>query len=123
MPFPNDFYQYLSENTLVGIKAGNERDRFIDIWVVEVNMRIFARTWSKSENSWFTTFLRGENGKIKYGDRAIDIVGQKKKNDPELTRLINQAYLRKYNQPENIFYAQGITKPEYEEYTLEFLPI
>lgn len=51
MPFPNDFYQYLSENTLVGIKAGNEHERFIDIWGVEVNTRIFARTWSKSENS------------------------------------------------------------------------
>ena len=77
MPFPNDFYQYLSENTLVGIKAGNERDRFIDIWVVEVNMRIFARTWSKSENSWFTTFLRGENGKIKYGDCGFNTPPQK----------------------------------------------
>lgn len=51
MPFPNDFYQYLSENTLVGIKAGNEHERFIDIWGVEVNTRIFARTWSKSANS------------------------------------------------------------------------
>ena len=33
---------------------------------------------------------------------------------------INETYLKKYSQPGNKKYAQGITKPEYADYTMEF---
>lgn len=34
---------------------------------------------------------------------------------------INETYLKKYSQPGNKKYAQGITKPEYANYTIEFM--
>ena len=34
--------------------------------------------------------------------------------------LINKAYLKKYNQKENLLYAKGISQPEYSNYTMEF---
>ena len=34
---------------------------------------------------------------------------------------INETYLKKYSQPGNKKYAQGITKPEYANYTMEFM--
>ena len=49
MKFPVDFYEYLKNNTLIEIKGGIEREKFIQIWMVEVNNRIFARSWKKSE--------------------------------------------------------------------------
>lgn len=120
MSFPEYFYNYLKENTLIGIKGGKTRESFLNIWMVEVNRRVFARSWNKSERSWFTEFLNSKEGQIKFGERVVNVTGKKLINEPELIESINKAYLKKYNQTENLFYAKGITKPEYEEYTMEF---
>ena len=42
------------------------------------------------------------------------------KSDNDVNSLIDQAYLEKYIQKENINYAEGITQPEYSDYTMEF---
>ena len=68
MTFPESLYRYLSNNTLIGIKGGTERSSFLDIWMVEVNGRVFARSWNKSPNSWFTEFIKSQKGQLKYGD-------------------------------------------------------
>lgn len=123
MSFPANFYHYLQTHTLIGIKGGQERPTFLNIWMVEVDGRVFARSWSKSARSWFTAFQETEKGEIKYGDRVLRVQGRQLEDDPEMTERINQAYLKRYTQPENLPYAQGITKPEYAAYTMEFFYI
>jgi Uncharacterized protein conserved in bacteria (DUF2255). len=119
--FPADFYEHLRTNSLTGIKAGKDRTSFLDIWMVNVDGRIFARSWGKSERSWFTTLLEEPTtGQIKYGDRIIDVSGVPCK-DPALNKLIDNAYLERNTTPENIPYAQGISQPEYADYTMEFV--
>ncbi len=120
MIFPNDFYTFLSNNTLVEIKGGFERETFLKIWMVEVNNRVFARSWNKSPRSWFTEFIKTGKGQIKYGDKIITVKGKKLNPNDETQDLINKAYLEKYTQENNIKYANGITQPEYANYTLEF---
>ncbi|MEO0895635.1 MAG: DUF2255 family protein [Bacteroidota bacterium] len=120
MPFPNDFIQFLHQHTLVGIKGGEQRKTFLDIWMVEVGGRVFARSWSKSERSWFTAFQQESFGEIRYGKSILRVKGIKLSHDPNLSDNINQAYLTKYTQEQNIRYAQGITQPEYVDYTMEF---
>ena len=122
MPFPDDFYQYLRVNTLVGIKVGPNREDFVDIWVVEVNQRVFARSYYKNKRSWFTELLKGKKAKIQYGDKEIEAIGKRLTNAPDLSKQINEEYLRKYSQPKNIEYAVGFSDPEYQNYTIEFLP-
>ena len=68
MPFPSSFYDYLRDCTLVGIKGGRDRTTFLDIWMVSVEGRVFARSWNKSEKSWFTAFRDAGEGQIRYGD-------------------------------------------------------
>ena len=119
MTFPESLYRYLSNNTLIGIKGGTERRTFLDIWMVEVNGRVFARSWNKSPNSWFTEFIESRKGQLKYGDVIIEVEGQKLDANDQTNKLIDSAYLEKYNQKENLKYAQGISQPEYSEYTLE----
>ncbi|NNF08388.1 MAG: DUF2255 family protein [Candidatus Eisenbacteria bacterium] len=104
----------------MGIKGGTSRKTFLDIWMVEVDGRVFARSWSKSERSWFTTFLNEKVGQIRFGTIELDVRGEKLPSDSHLHQRINQAYLDKYTQPENVPYAQGISKPEYENFTMEF---
>lgn len=120
MNFPASFYQHLRDHNLTGIKGGRERPTFLEIWMVEVNGRIFARSWNKSARSWFTAFQKTGEGEIKYGNEIIPVQGRQLKNDPKMTDLINKAYLERYTQPENIPYAKGISQPEYADHTMEF---
>lgn len=118
--FPSDFYDYLNTHSLIGIKGGREREGFLNIWMVRVNDRCFSRSWNKSEKSWFTEFINSGIGQIKYGETIINVRGKQLPPDDPLQKDINMAYLKKYNQPENLFYSEGITQPEYSEYTMEF---
>ncbi|MBI9061841.1 MAG: hypothetical protein JEZ14_07615 [Marinilabiliaceae bacterium] len=57
---------------------------------------------------------------IKYGNEIIHVRGKKLDRYDETNKIINNAYLEKYTQTENIPYAKGITRPEYADYTMEF---
>ena len=122
MSFPSEFYDYLESHTLLQIKGGTERDSFLNIWMVEVEARIFARSWNKSDKSWFTEFKDTGVGEIKYGNYIINVKGKKLEKQDPFNKLIDQAYLSKYTQPENIKYAEGISQPEYADHTMEFFP-
>lgn len=120
MNFPEDFYSHLKNHNYTEIKGGIKRDSFLEIWVVNFNKRVFARSWNKSTRSWFTAFLETGVGQLKYGEKIINVKGLKLEPTAQIQEEINQAYLERYNQKENIFYSEGITKPEYLDYTLEF---
>ena len=120
MKFPINFYDYLKVNTLIEIKGGMNRETFLKIWIVDVNKRVFARSWNKSQKSWFTEFLVSGCGKIKYGQEIINVKGKKLDKYEKTNQLIDKAYLSKYNQKENLKYAKGISQPEYADYTMEF---
>lgn len=123
MAFPESLYTYLNNHTLIGIKGGTKRSTFLDIWMVEVNGRVFARSWNKSPNSWFTEFIKSRNGQLKYGDVILEVEGQKLDANDHTHTLIDSAYLEKYKQKENLKYAKGISQPEYADYTLELFHI
>ena len=119
MRFPDSFYNFIRNNSLIEIKGGKERESFLHIWIVEVNDRLFVRSWNKSPKSWFTDFIRTGVGQIKYGDKIINVKGEKLPKDDGTNLLINDAYLNKYNQERNIKYAEGISQLEYADYTME----
>ncbi|QYA26940.1 DUF2255 family protein [Gramella sp. MT6] len=118
--FPKELYEFLAKHTLIEIKGGITRDSFLKIWMVEVDKRLFARSWNKSEKSWFTEFQRTGVGEIKYGEEVIRVQGEKIDAENPINHKISQAYIKKYNQPENLKYSQGISQPEYFDYTMEF---
>lgn len=113
--------QYINSNNLIEIKAGNDRETFLEIWMVTVNDRIFARSWGFAERSWYNTFLKDNSGQIKCGEEVFNIKAQIPNDLNELEEQINQAYLNKYDSGRNSFYAQGIVKKEHADKTMEFL--
>lgn len=120
--FPLEFLAYLQAHTLVGIKGGAADRSFLDIWMVEVDGRVFARSWAKSARSWFTAFQAEGVGQIRYGGQVLDVRGlQADASDRELMTAIDAAYLKKYVQAENVKYAEGIAQKAYWAYTMEFL--
>ena len=112
--------EYIAKHTLIEIKGGLEREKFTEIWMVEVNGRFFARSWNKSERSWFTEFLKKGVGQIKAGKTIINANGFKVDKNNAVNQDIDIAYLEKYHQPGNVKYAIGISQPEYADYTMEF---
>ena len=118
--FPDKFFEYLQEHTLVEIKGGNRRSGFLKIWMVRVEDRVFARTWNRSPKSWFIDFQTFGISQIKCGPIVLDVYGRKLEKTDPMNKLIDQAYLKKYVQPENLIYAKGISQPDYADYTMEF---
>jgi len=120
LEFPIDLLEYLPTNTLIKIKGGSKPRSFLEIWMVSVGGRLFARTWQKSKRSWYTAFLEEGVGQIQYGDKVINVLGKKVDKDEDIIKLIDQAYLDKYTQKGSVEYAKGITQKEYQDYTMEF---
>ena len=119
--FPKDFYNFLDENTLVEIKAGKERKNFTEIWMVRIGERVFARSWNKNSKGWMNEFLKNYGGKIKYGEKILNVNAKKIEKTDRINAEISDVYVKKYTQDYNIEYARGISHAEYYDYTIEFL--
>lgn len=118
--FPPAVFDYLDAHTLIGIRAGQERETFLQIWMVTVEQRIFARSWGMAERSWYNTFLKGATGALQCGELVVPVIGVIPPDPDVLTEKINAAYLAKYDFGENSFYARGIIAPAHAARTMEF---
>lgn len=114
---------YINNNNLIGIKAGHQRTTFLEIWMVAVNDRIFARSWGFAEKSWYNSFLDDPLGQIKCGEEIFNIQAAIPLDNEAITEGINKAYLSKYHTGHNIKYAKGIVAEKHIEKTMEFIVI
>lgn len=112
---------YIKTNNLIGIKAGENRSTFLEIWMVVVNNRIFARSWGLAEKSWYNSFLQDSKGQIQCGNFVFNINAIIPRDNNELAKVINNEYLTKYNSGHNIDYAKGIIQTKHIEKTMEFI--
>lgn len=113
--------QYINTHSIIRIKAGEERTTFLEIWMVTVNNRIFARSWGLAEKSWYHTFLKDPKGEIRCGEEIVAIKALIPEDIKDLTAEINKAYLTKYNTPQNLTYSKGIIREKHVEKTMEFI--
>lgn len=122
--FPKAFLKCINETQMTGVRAGKDRTKFTDIWMVEVNGRIFARSYSLSERSWYTTFLNGNDGDIKCGKEIIPVKGVKPPDINAITEAINKAYEEKYLvKSYNKKWVDGLCEPKRIERTMEFIAV
>ena len=112
---------YINSNNLIGIRAGKDREKFLDIWMVTVGERIFARSWGLAEKSWFTTFQKDAVGAIKCGDSIYPVEAKIPDDLSVINPKINDAYLAKYNSGANAEYAKGIIEDKHHSKTIELI--
>lgn len=117
----NNALDYIKENNLIGIKAGTQRPSFLEIWMVVVENRIFARSWGLEEKSWYNTFLENSEGQIQCGSTIYKIEALVPDDLNQITDEINKAYLKKYNFGDNSKYAIGIIEEKHIGKTMEFV--
>ena len=120
--FSKAFLQCIRETQINSVRAGKDRTKFAGIWMVEVNGRIFARSYYLSDRSWYTSFLNDNNGDIKCGKEIIPVKGVKPADVDTITEAINKAYEKKYLVKNyNKKWVDGLCEPERVERTMEFI--
>lgn len=120
--FPEDLLTILHQRKGLRIRAGNGKHRFIGIWMVVVEDRVFVRSWEAKPNGWYRTFLKEPEGAILIPDYEVAVRAVPVKSE-RLNAAIDCAYLEKYSGPGSIKYAIGLGKPKCRATTMELLPV
>ncbi len=107
---------------ILGIRAGTKPHRFIGIWAVVVEGRVFVRSWSLKPRSWYRTFLEEPRGAIQVGDREIPVRAVRTRSE-RLKDAVSRAYLAKYNTPGAIKYARDLCRAKSRDTTTELVPL
>src|SRR3954463_11527598 len=103
--FPDDVLAAIRDGKILGTRAGTEPHRFIGIWAVVVEGRVFVRSWSLKPRSWYRTFLLDPRGVIQVLDKEIPVRAVHTRSE-RLKQAVSRAYLEKYHTPGSIKYAQ-----------------
>jgi len=118
--FPDEILSAIRKERMLGIRAGRDSvHRIIGIWVVVVEGRVFARSWSMKPRSWWRTFLEDPYGIIVVGGKEIPVRAIQTHSE-RLKDLISAAYKEKYNKPGDIQYVKDMSRKKSRETTTEF---
>ena len=111
----------IRKEKILGIRAGTESThRVIGIWVVVVEGRVFARSWSLKPRSWWRTFLENLQGSLFIGEQEFVIRAIQTRSE-RLKDLVSQAYKEKYNTPGSIQYIKEVSRKRSRDTTTEFV--
>ncbi len=120
--FKHEVIAAIDHGKTIRIKAGTKPHRFIGIWAVVVEGRVFVRSWSLKSRSWYRTFVEDPRGVIKIGSREIDVRSVRTRSE-RLKDAVDRAYLQKYDTPGSIRYARDLSCEKSRATTLELVPL
>ena len=120
--FPKSVVEAVDVAKILGIRAGTAPHRIIGIWAVVVEGRVFVRSYSLKERSWYRTFLEEPRG-------IIEVNGKQLKVRPVFTRserlkkLVDRAYAEKYYTPGSLQFVKGFKEKKRRDTTTELVPL
>jgi hypothetical protein len=120
--FPADVLAAIQKHKILGLRAGTQPHRYIGIWAVVVQGRVFVRSWSLKPRSWYQTFLDEPSGAIQIGDYEI-LVRAVRTRSAALKDEIDLAYLAKYNTPGSVQFARDLGSARSRATTTELVPL
>lgn len=112
----------LDSAKIIGVKAGAATDhKFVGVWPVVVNGRVYARSWTLSKGGWYRTFVEDPLGLLQVGDREIRIRAVRARSE-RVRDAVEDAYAEKYNTKASQKYVRGFRTARRREATMEFVP-
>jgi hypothetical protein len=120
--FTADILAAIHNSKILGILAGQQPHRFIGIWVVVVEGRVFVRSWSLKPRSWYRTFLKEPCGVVQVAGREIAVRAVRTRSD-SLKDAVDRAYVEKYKTPGAIKYARDLGRAKSRATTTELVPL
>ncbi|MDQ2974834.1 MAG: DUF2255 family protein [Acidobacteriota bacterium] len=120
--FPKEVVASIRNGRILGIRAGTKPHRIIGIWAAVVQNRVFVRSWSLKERSWYRTFLEEPRGVIQVDGREIPVRAVFTRSE-RLKTAVDHAYAEKYNTPGSRHYVQGFARSKKRrDTTTELVP-
>ena len=122
LKFPKPVAEAIHRAKILGIRTGGKPHRIIGIWAVVVEGRVFVRSYSLKERSWYRTFLEDPRG-------VIEVDGKPYKVRPVFTRserlkkLVDKAYAEKFPTPGSRVFVQGFKEKKRRDTTTELVPM
>ena len=120
--FPNEVVSAIRKGMVSGVRAGTQPHRFIAVWAVVVEGRVFVRSWSLKPRSWYRTFLEEPRGMIQVGGKEFAVRAVHTRSE-RLKHLVDRAYLEKFNTPGSIKFARDLGRAKSRATTTELVPL
>ena len=121
MTFPKSVVAAIDASKILGVRAGTRSGhRFIGIWAVVANGRVFARSWTLKPGGWYRTFLEDPHGSIQVGSRVIRVRAVPVRSE-RLRDAVEAAYAKKYPTPGSRKFVRGFRTKRRRDSTVEFV--
>jgi hypothetical protein len=111
----------LHTGKILGIRAGSTPHRFIGVWMVVVNGRLFVRSYALKPGGWHRTFLEQPHGVIQVGAREIRVRAVRTRSE-RVKDAVDRAYAAKYHTPGALKYVRGFRNKRRRDTTTELIP-
>lgn len=120
--FSEEILASVRKDMVIGLRAGTKPHCFIGIWAVVVENRVFIRSWSLKQKSWYHVFREEPQGTVQIAGQEF-AVRTVQAHAEGLLDAIDRAYLEKYKTPGSIKYAQDLGRSESRATTTELVPV
>lgn len=115
-----DLVEAVADARRIAIRAGLRPHRFIPIWAVVVEGRIFVRSWSLRPRSWYRTLLEEARATIRVGQRSVRVRAVHTRS-ARLKAAVDRAYLAKYGGPTEVRFARDMARAKSRASTTELV--
>jgi hypothetical protein len=120
--FSRPMVKAIDEASILGVKAGAASDhRFIGVWPVVVDGRVYARSWTLRPDGWYHTFLVDPLGIIQVGERQLRVRAIRARSE-RVRDKVEEAYAAKYDTKASQKYVRGFRTARRRDATMEFIP-
>lgn len=120
--FPKEIIDAIDKGKILGIHAGSQPHRFIGLWVVVVERRVFVRSWSVKEAGWYRTFLNEPSGHLSIGEREFAVRAVQTRSE-RLKDAVSRAYAEKYSTQASLKYVRDLSSKKSRATTTELVPL
>jgi hypothetical protein len=111
---------HIAGSGVLRIRAGDTH-RFLGIWAVVVDGRVFVRSWTLKKQGWNHTLREDPRGAILIADKEVPVRARHPRSE-RLLSAIDRAYREKYTSPGSRNYAVGLTRGRRRASTTELIP-
>lgn len=119
--FSDDILASARKGKILGLRAGSGAHRFIGLWVVVVEDRVFVRSWGTTPGGWHDALRTDPHGTINVDGVEIAVRAVFTRS-VRLNDAVDAAYAEKYNTPGAAQYVRDLQGPASRATTTEFVP-
>ena len=118
--FDSEIVEAFRKAKIMGVRAGTEH-KYTGVWVVVVDDRVFARSWSDKPSGWFQAFRKLRSGMVQIGDLEVSVRG-KAVRSARIRDAVTAAFGEKYPTKGSRKWVEGFAEPARVANTIEFVP-